>query len=323
METAMKLLVVLPAAVALPLGFVAHRIAVASPELESAPAAVASLEAPFPVWINGTDCSTEPNYQIFRYDRDTYVIRQSKCVNFEAPFLYLMFGEERALLLDTGASATSDVWGVVNGVIQGWLAQTGTASIPLVVAHSHAHGDHTKGDPQFIGKPGVTVVGTSPAAVQQFFGFQNWPLDIPTFDLGNRVLDVMAIPGHEPSHIALYDHRTDLLLTGDTIYPGHLFVFQASNWPVYVASLRRLSAFGHAHPVKWVLGCHIEMSNTPFGLFPYGATAHPNEHPLQLPPTVLDDVYRGAAAMGTALQCKVFADFALHLTFICGNSWNG
>ena len=35
-------------------------------------------------------------------------------------------------------------------------------------------------------------------------------------------------------------------------------------------------------PVVWVLGTHIEMSNTPFDDFPLGSTSHPDEHPLQL-----------------------------------------
>lgn len=315
----MKLLLALAAAAALPL-VVAPNRAVAPPSIAAAP----ESSGTFPTsWINGVDCATEPDYQVHRYNRDTYILRQSKCVNFEAPFLYLLFGEQRALLLDTGASAASDVWSVVNGVIQAWLVETGTASIQLVVAHSHGHGDHTKGDPQFVGKPGVTVVGTSAAAVQQFFGFQNWPLDVPTFDLGNRTLDVLGIPGHEASHIAIYDARTELLLTGDSIYPGHLFIFQASNWPVYVASLRRLAEFGLTHPVKWVLGCHIEMSGAPFGLLPYGLPAHPNEHVLQLPSGVLIDAFRAAASMGASPACKVLTHFALHPTFVCGSSWAG
>src|SRR5579864_4316290 len=56
----------------------------------------------FKPWINGVSPS-EPQMQVQRFDEDTYVIRQSIRTNFEGPFLYLLFGKERALLIDTGA----------------------------------------------------------------------------------------------------------------------------------------------------------------------------------------------------------------------------
>ncbi len=46
----------------------------------------------------------EPPIQVHAYDPHTYVLRQSKATNYEAPFLYLLFGNERAILLDTGAT---------------------------------------------------------------------------------------------------------------------------------------------------------------------------------------------------------------------------
>lgn len=39
------------------------------------------------------------------YSEHTVILRQNKSVHFEAPFLFLLFGNERALLLDTGATA--------------------------------------------------------------------------------------------------------------------------------------------------------------------------------------------------------------------------
>ena len=56
----------------------------------------------FKPWINGVS-SGETQMQVQRYDDDTYVIRQSIRTNFEGPFLYMLFGSDRALLIDTGA----------------------------------------------------------------------------------------------------------------------------------------------------------------------------------------------------------------------------
>jgi hypothetical protein len=47
----------------------------------------------------------EQPIQVHSYDPHTYVLRQSKATSYEAPFLYLLFGNERAILLDTGATA--------------------------------------------------------------------------------------------------------------------------------------------------------------------------------------------------------------------------
>lgn len=64
-------------------------------------------------WIHGApDCdgSTDPSLQVVAAADDTFVIHQSKCVNFEAPFLYLLLGTEMALLHDTGATADGDLF---------------------------------------------------------------------------------------------------------------------------------------------------------------------------------------------------------------------
>jgi hydroxyacylglutathione hydrolase len=74
-------------------------------------------------WIHGApDCAASPGppLQVHRYDPDTFILRQSKCSepgtlaapgpSFEAPFLYLLVGRDRALLLDTGASRSPTVF---------------------------------------------------------------------------------------------------------------------------------------------------------------------------------------------------------------------
>ena len=94
-----------------------------------------------------------------------------------------------------------------------------------------------------------------------------------------RVLDVFAIPGHQAQHIAIYDRQTGLLFTGDTLYPGLLFI---TDWTAYRASIDRLAAFVAAHPIAHVLGAHVEMTATAKQVYPYGTTYQPAEHVLQL-----------------------------------------
>ena len=41
-----------------------------------------------------------------RTNQDLCIFRESGCASYEKPFLYLLFGKEKALLLDTGAGKT-------------------------------------------------------------------------------------------------------------------------------------------------------------------------------------------------------------------------
>lgn len=111
-------------------------------------------------WIHGADCANDPPIQVHAYNENLYILRQSKCATAEAPFLFLIFGEERALLFDTGATADGPLWETVEGLISSWLERRGLGFTELIVAHSHSHGDHVAGDAQFVGKELVSTVVT-------------------------------------------------------------------------------------------------------------------------------------------------------------------
>jgi hydroxyacylglutathione hydrolase len=183
---------------------------------------------PFDVkWIHGSaDCAanTDPAFQVHRFDESTYILRQNKCLDFEAPFLYLLFGQNKTLLLDTGAQPAHGhvlpVRQTVQSIIHQWLASHGRQSIDLIVAHSHSHSDHTHGDAQFIGQPHTTVINPNLASVKSVFGFDHWPHGMASLDLGGRMLTVFPIPGHEATHLAIYDAATQVLLTVTRFTPG-------------------------------------------------------------------------------------------------------
>jgi glyoxylase-like metal-dependent hydrolase (beta-lactamase superfamily II) len=261
-------------------------------------------------WIDATHGS-EPEMQVQQVDADTFVIRQSIKTNFEGPFLYLFFGNDKALLLDTGAGGLK-IRPTIDGVIAKWLAAKGKATIPLVVAHTHAHGDHVAGDAEFLGDPNVAVVGHKPEDVTAFFGIKNWPTEIVPFDLGGRVLQVIPSPGHEPAEITVYDPETRLLQMGDELYPGRLYV-TASNFETYRDTVDRIVTFTKTHPVSWVMGNHIEMTDTPRRDYPMHTPSHPNEHPLELPYSCLLELQASMHRMNGA-QLDVHKDFILYPT---------
>jgi glyoxylase-like metal-dependent hydrolase (beta-lactamase superfamily II) len=255
-------------------------------------------------WMHGSpNCAqnNDPEIQLHSYNTNTHILRQNKCDTFEAPFMYVLVGTTSALLLDSGGTNSTALRTAVLPLLGGK---------PLLVAHSHAHGDHVAGDATFSGQPNVTVVGRTRAAVQAAFGIANWPTDVGTLDLGGRVLDVVAIPGHEAQHIAIYDRQTGLLLTGDSLYPGLLFI---NDWATYRTSMGRLAQFAAAHPIAHVLGAHVEMTSTPKVNYPYGTTYQPDEHVLQLAASHVAELDAALTALGPTppAQPQAHDDFVI------------
>ncbi len=248
-------------------------------------------------WITGgPNCITVPDWQVQEYNEDFYILRESGCTNYEKPFLYLLFGKERVLLEDTGAGRNVETARAVNAVITQWCARNKRTSIPLVVSHSHSHGDHVSGDAQLASVSGVTMVPLTVEGTSAFFHIANWPEGLGTIDLGDRVLDVIPIPGHDALSIAFYDRQTGVLLTGDSVYPGRLYV---RDFPAFVRSNHRLVEFTRGKVIAHVLGTHIEQSSTPYKDYPVGTKYQPEEHELALSRGQLLELDEALAAMGS------------------------
>jgi glyoxylase-like metal-dependent hydrolase (beta-lactamase superfamily II) len=257
-------------------------------------------------WPTGAHCP-EPDFQTHEYNADLYILRQSGCTNFEKPFLYLLFGRDRALLVDSGAKG-ADVATAVSDARRRWSAAHSGRKLPLIVAHSHGHGDHTAGDTALAVTPQTTVVPGTPEAVQRFFALGDWPTGAGTYDLGERMLDIIPIPGHEGASIAIYDRRTGLLLTGDTLYPGRLYVRDSA---AFIASVDRLVEFSRDKVVMHVLGAHIENMRTPYLDYPEGTTSQPDEHVLELGRAQLLELQDGLRSMHGAIVRRAFRDFTI------------
>ena len=231
-------------------------------------------------WSEGAaDCdkATIAPIQVHRYEPQTYVLRQSFCADFEAPLIYLLIGEDEALLIDTGAVEDATQMPLANTVME-LLPSNGEGKIPLLVFHTHGHGDHRAGDAQFAKFPGVVVVPPEVEDLRTALTLPKWPEGVARLELGGRTVDVIAAPGHQPAHLIFYDDRTALLFTGDFLLPGRLMVDEID---AYRASAARLVAFIGARPVSHVLGAHIEL-DAAGELYPGGSQHHPNERALAL-----------------------------------------
>jgi glyoxylase-like metal-dependent hydrolase (beta-lactamase superfamily II) len=186
---------------------------------------------------------------------------------------YLIVGEKRALLFDTGMGI-SDVKKVV----------TELTTLPVVVLNSHTHDDHVGGNWEFSTIYGMDtdftrenargsrvdaqaeitpdqICGALPQGFDsKAYATRPWKITAYThdgdrFDLGGRTLEVIATPGHTPDAISLIDRANGLLFTGDTYYPAPIWLFRPeTDLDAYAASIRRLAAL--APQVKVVIGAH-------------------------------------------------------------------
>ena len=244
-------------------------------------------------WFSGAkNCLVDqsPSFESFQYNKNTFILRQNKCDHYEAPFIYLLFGEKRALLIDSGATADKKKRSLAKKVEEIMLQRAKqlkltAKTMPLLLAHSHSHSDHIAGDIQFTDFTNIEIIQANDTkSLLKAFSFEDWPTKNSVINLGERIISVIPTPGHQAQAISFYDHQSTLLFTGDSIYPGRLYI---RKWYDYKDSIQRLVTFTESHPVAGLLGAHIEMSDSPNNDYPVESTYQPNEASLVL---TIDDL---------------------------------
>ncbi|MCC8080052.1 MAG: MBL fold metallo-hydrolase [Oscillospiraceae bacterium] len=165
--------------------------------------------------------------------------------------MYLIEGSDKALLLDTGLG-TTNICDEVSSL---------TAK-PLYVVNTHGHGDHSGGNIYFdtvymhrmaetdardafeLNKTVLTEEQCNTVQSNMNSNYEvRYVADGFTFDLGNKSLEVIEIPGHTAGCIALLDKSDNILFCGDSlvsIMDILLVVPQAQNMSTYIGSLKKL-----------------------------------------------------------------------------------
>ncbi len=144
----------------------------------------------------------------------------------------LLCGEERAALIDSGMT-TSDAKAIACELTK----------LPIVMIYTHADPDHIAGNAAF------DEFYMSPDEEENYRGHGGTGKLIPirehdVIDLGGRVLKIIDIPGHTPGSIAILDEKNRILISGDTIQDGNIFMFgKYRNIDRYIESLKHLSEY--------------------------------------------------------------------------------
>lgn len=175
--------------------------------------------------------------------------------------MYLIIGSERALLIDTG-------WGVGNLK----KAVSKITDLPLLVVNTHGHPDHVSGGYQFsniyICEDDVPILkgcfklenrhwalkNALKGPFPENFSSEQWVhskvgniIAIKTkhkFDLGNKIIEVISLPGHTPGGIALLDKEERILFSGDSILKGIIWMHldHSTTLSSYLLALKNLQS---------------------------------------------------------------------------------
>jgi glyoxylase-like metal-dependent hydrolase (beta-lactamase superfamily II) len=210
-------------------------------------------------------------FEVYRVAPDVFAIYEPH--QSEETIGYLIAGSRRALLFDSGMGI-GDVKRVTERLTK----------LPVAVLNSHTHDDHVGGNWQFQTVYGMDtgftrsnargsrddaqaeiatgeICGELPRGFDRAaYATRPWQIseykhDGDRIDLGGRVIEIVATPGHTPDAISLLDSVNGLLFTGDTYYPGTIWLYRPeTDLAAYEASIKRLAAL--APRVKIVLGAH-------------------------------------------------------------------
>ena len=258
-------------------------------------------------WIHGSisaKANTDVRIQVHRYNEHTYILRQNPAIHWEAPFMYLLMGNERAVLLDTGATEEEEFFPLretVDKVLRRWSSAQNVEMPELLVLPLGSDQSQTAALAQFANKPYTTVIAPGSGERASLVTQQQ-------LDLGGRVLSVIPTPGLDASSITLYDPWSDLLLTGNAFYPGRLVIrdFQA-----YRNSLNSLVQFMYEESVSYVFGGRIEMTSRPGLDHRLRSNYRPGEHSLQLEPQLLETALQAVNLINGETDIRILDDFIL------------
>ena len=201
--------------------------------------------------------NTEGWFTVDRADESTYIISEYR--HWEETHCYLLLGEARALLIDTGLGIC-DISETIREL----------TDKPITAVATHIHWDHIGGHkyfPDFYahGAEAGWLNGEFPLPVEAvqrmvldrcdapaeydmrtYELFQGTPTrvlsDGDTIDLSGRSVEVLHTPGHSPGHLCFWEAERGYLFTGDLVYKDTLFANYPSTDPeAYLASLEKIA----------------------------------------------------------------------------------
>ena len=143
---------------------------------------------------------------------------------------FLLTGDESALMIDSGMN-TPNAKEIVESI----------TNLPITLLNTHCDIDHISGNNAFE----EFYIGEN--EIDYYLKMHNQTSNIKlvkdkeVIDLGNRKLQIINLPGHTPGSIAILDINNRVLIGGDSIQDGRIFMFgEKRNLNAFIISLQEL-----------------------------------------------------------------------------------
>ena len=147
---------------------------------------------------------------------------------------FLLTGSKKALLIDSGMTISN----------ADEIARTLT-DLPLELINTHADRDHVGSNAAF------ASFYMHPSEASNYYNTQHQQGEfVPVtegqiLDLGDRPLEIIALPGHTPGSIGILDIRQRVVFSGDPVQDGNIFLFGVQREAhAYLKSLQHLESYG-------------------------------------------------------------------------------
>ncbi|TVX93508.1 MBL fold metallo-hydrolase [Paenibacillus agilis] len=223
----------------------------------------------------------DPWFTVSKLDETTFAI--SEYGHWEKVHSFLLIGQERAALIDTGL-----------GIDNMKRMTDQLTDLPIIVLTTHVHADHIGSHGQYEeiyvheAEEDWLVSGIKKLSIEQirkdisrditrpvpasfdpetYTPFQGKPTgllrDGDVIELGERALNLYHTPGHSPGHISIYDTSRGYLFTGDLLYdetPVYAF-FPTTSPEDLVNSLERIAT--KITGIQKIFGAHNRIGLEP------------------------------------------------------------
>lgn len=165
--------------------------------------------------------------EIIQINENTWRIEE------EGVRFFLLAGEKKALLIDSGMQV-QNAKEIAESLVE----------LPIELLNTHGDRDHVGSNDEF------ESFYMNPAEASNYYNTnQKTGRIIPVadgdiIDLGGREIEIITLPGHTPGSIAALDRNNKVLISGDPIQDGEIFMFGIQReMHAYLLSLEKLEKY--------------------------------------------------------------------------------
>jgi len=201
---------------------------------------VASLAQMRGVQIEGREVARTDDVVFREIDAHTWVGTGNQMANES---LYLVEGQNRAVLIDAGTKIT-DLDKIVASITKK----------PVMLIATHAHPDHTGSAINYFPELYISPGDADSPFVANYKGKIRYLKDGEVIDLGGRSLLVVFTPGHTPGSATFIDREAGYGFSGDSFGSGNLLLF--GTFSMLIDSCQKMLAVMDKYGIKHLYPGH-------------------------------------------------------------------